>query len=95
MSAEGGGSTKFSDNDYLEKHQVHEMFAQLLSRLAVVQPENPIGFLVSELQAPAPALVCVFGPPGAGKSRLCASLAQQLGVPYVSTSKLLQSVRTG
>ena len=64
---EGEAPTKYSDNDYMEKHQVHELFADLLTKLAVQQPENPIGFMIRELELPAaPRTICVFGPPGAG-----------------------------
>jgi SpoVK/Ycf46/Vps4 family AAA+-type ATPase len=86
-------STKYSDNDYLEQHQVHELFAHLLTKLAVQQPENPIGFLIKELELPAtPHHICVFGPPGSGKSRLCSALAQRLDVTHISTSQLLSTL---
>lgn len=77
--------------DYLEAHEVHDLFGHLLRQVVVNQPapEKLYKFLQDQLRAKPPVAVCVIGPPGTNRAKYCASLAAEYKVQHIHIGKLL------
>ena len=83
-------SEKFIDGDYLDKHNVHELFAELLSQVLQHRPEDPISFLIEHLAHAPVRRVAVMGAPGADKTAFCRTICDQYKLVHVNTAELLR-----
>jgi adenylate kinase len=80
-------------NEYLESQEVYDLFDSLLKQLVINQPANPIKFLMETLKKKPPLIVCVLGPPGVNRSRMCKRLAAEYRVKHISVGQLLKEKR--
>ncbi len=46
--------------DYLEKHHVYQLFENLMQQLIIHKPNDPIEFLITQLQQPAGKLYTIY-----------------------------------
>lgn len=74
---------------YAEKHELFDLFKFLTRRLSVTKPEDPIPYLIQEIQSKRVLEIYILGTPACGKTKVCKRLAEVLGVSHVSTSALL------
>lgn len=75
---------------YMERHQVNDLFQELLQSLLKTKPEEPLDFLIERLQKSQVKRVFVVGPPGCGKSRVAQELGHEFGCAVVSMGKVFE-----
>uniref|UniRef100_A0A7S4L659 Adenylate kinase n=1 Tax=Guillardia theta TaxID=55529 RepID=A0A7S4L659_GUITH len=69
--------------DYASKQSVGATLRQLLNRLLIKQPDDPVLYMINSLENWHVLKVCVLGPPGSGKKTLCEMLSRRLGLEHV------------
>ncbi|ORZ41643.1 adenylate kinase-domain-containing protein [Catenaria anguillulae PL171] len=75
---------------YADQHDLSTLIHDLVKRLVVAKPDDPLPWLATELEKrPLPA-ICVLAPPTADDSDLCKSLASATNAVYISASSLLK-----
>ncbi|KRX07413.1 P-loop containing nucleoside triphosphate hydrolase [Pseudocohnilembus persalinus] len=75
---------------YLEQQQVYTIFEDLMKQLIIKRPENPIDFLISELQQEPSKKIFIVGPPNSKVRELSLQLANHLKYTCVSVGDLLK-----
>jgi adenylate kinase len=94
-------SSKTEDNsfadaasDYLERHRVYEMFHHLLKNLVIQRPNDPISFLISQLEEPEEKLrIVVVAPPNPALSsytQLITHITERFGVARITVPILVE-----
>jgi len=77
-------------DDYLDQHNVYELFSSLMRRLVIAKPKDPLSFLLSALEQPAQQLrVLVVTPPHATSSAVLSRAVRELGLLSVRLSTLV------
>ncbi|KAM3611104.1 uncharacterized protein V6R79_013518 [Siganus canaliculatus] len=78
-------------SSYADKHQVQHLVQDLVSRLVVHQPEDPISFLIPLLRRRSSdgPRVLLLGPPAAGKHTVGRKLSAELRAVHVTMDSLL------
>lgn len=61
---------------YLEEHDVFKTMEDLLKRLLIEQPDDPLAFMVEQLRKPEVPRIFVGGPPCVGKHTVCSDLSK-------------------
>jgi len=81
-------------SDYLERHQVYELFQNMLRNLAIHQPKQPIQYLIDMLRQPSEQLrVVVAGPsiPGlCSRSKQVARIANEFNLVPLRINEIIQ-----
>lgn len=78
-------------SDYLDKHNVYDLFGSILKDLVVNQPKDPIAHMISMLERPKERLRCiVLGPPGSGVDDQVNAILAEFGMVKINVEKLLQ-----
>ncbi|KAM9743949.1 adenylate kinase 8 isoform 1-T1 [Menidia menidia] len=77
---------------YADQHQVAQLMQNLMSSLVIHQPDDPISFLIKELQRSCTDVprVMLLGPPAIGKHTLALRLSAELRAVHVTPEGLLQ-----
>jgi len=75
--------------EYLEAHEVYDLFGHLLRQVIVHQPNNPIKFLQEQLKKKPKLTVCVIGPPGINRSVYCQMIAKKFKVKHLKVGEML------
>lgn len=79
-------------NDYLDKHNVYELFGSILKDLVITRPKDPLSHMITLLERPMEVLrVVVFGAPGSGREDMIRRIAAEFGVIQIEIEKLMQS----
>lgn len=80
---------------YLHHHNLKSILENLINKVAEVKPQEPIGYLVSELTKlrPKAKVVFVLGGPGAGKGTQCSNIVRDYGYIHLSAGDLLREER--
>lgn len=74
--------------DYYEKKQLFEFFENLLKKLLVKKPDNPLDFLIEQLENPTDKrIIFTVGLNWAKYKGLLDDLSKQFGLKMISTSK--------
>lgn len=84
---------KFADetDDYLDKHNVYDMFSKLLKQLAISKPSDPYSFLINALEQPMDTKkLIVTAQPGAGKSTQTAKIVATYNLVHLKVDMLLR-----
>lgn len=76
--------------DYLEKHKIYGLFEDLMQQLIIHKPEDPLDFLITQLNKPPVLKVIIAGPPASGKGTQCELVVNKYGLVHVSTGDLLR-----
>jgi len=76
--------------DYLESKEIFDLFDHLLKELVMNQPAKPLEFLINTLKKRPPLIICVVGPPGIDRSKLCKRLAERYKVRHIHVGALLK-----
>eukprot|EP00026_Physarum_polycephalum_P005236 Phypoly_transcript_05267.p1 GENE.Phypoly_transcript_05267~~Phypoly_transcript_05267.p1 ORF type:complete len:492 (+),score=89.97 Phypoly_transcript_05267:71-1477(+) len=79
-----------SAGDYLEKHHVYALFEHLMQQLIINKPNDPIDFLISQLQHPSALKIIILGAPASGKGTQCEYIVEKYGVEHISTGDILR-----
>ncbi|XP_040897957.1 adenylate kinase 8 [Toxotes jaculatrix] len=77
---------------YAHKHSIFHLLQDMLSSLVIDQPDDPVSFLISQLQRSSVDIprILLLGPPGAGKGSVAKKLSAELRAVHVTTDSLLQ-----
>lgn len=78
--------------EYVERHQVFQLFEGLLQELIVKRPDDPISHLVTVLRKREGPRAVVFGPPGAQGRALCELISAKLNVVHVIASDIYRDL---
>lgn len=78
--------------EYVERHQVFQLFEGLLQDLIVKRPDDPISHLVTVLRKREGPRAVVFGPPGAQGRALCELISAKLNVVHVIASDIYRDL---
>ncbi|XP_053717167.1 adenylate kinase 8-like [Synchiropus splendidus] len=80
---------------YADKHNIRGVVQDMVTSLLVVQPDDPISFLVSHLKKKRvnAARVMLLGPPAVGKYTVARKLSVELGAVHVTPESLLDDLR--
>lgn len=84
----------FADNanDYLDTHNIYELFGSMLKDLVVNQPADPYAHMLTLLERPAETLrVCIFGPPGSGVEEARTKILAKFKLVQIEVENLLQT----
>lgn len=82
---------KTSDfQEYAEKHNIFQLFSNLLSDIAVDKPEDHIQWLIDNLQRDVRRII-ITGAPASGKGTQCEKIVAKYGVFHISTGDLLRA----
>jgi len=65
--------------EYLEKHQIYELFSSLMSSLAISRPSDPSAFIIETLTSQDPCKVCVVSNDPALSAKAAEVLASHFG----------------
>jgi adenylate kinase len=71
----------------LEEHDVFRLFEDLLKRLLIEQPEDPMRYMVEMLKKPETTRIFVGGPPGVGKRTVSDAVAEHSGAVVVDADE--------
>eukprot|EP01083_Nonionella_stella_P300272 1024117_1 len=72
-------------SEYLEKHQIYQLFSSLMSSLAIQRPSKPIEFLIQKLTSDDPCKVCVISNNETLSKQCCAILENQFKAKIYSS----------
>ncbi|KAL7748354.1 hypothetical protein RI367_006315 [Sorochytrium milnesiophthora] len=75
---------------YADRHGIYDLFAQMLKRLVVEKPSDPLAWMEEFLLAPQRPAVVLIAPPVSGAHSVCEQLAGFLGAIPISTSSMLR-----
>lgn len=92
MSDQYNQHENFADKaeDYLDRHNVYELFGDLLKQLVIHKPQDPFPFLLSLLQQPQHTLkVLVRASPGVSLHSVMRGLLPQLNVVQINFQQIL------
>jgi len=85
-----------SSAEYLEKHGIKQLFENLMQQLVVHKPNDPLEFLVNQLQRPVIHRLIVLGGPASGKGTVCEELIKKYQVVHLSPGDILRdAIREG
>uniref|UniRef100_A0AAV2JF95 Adenylate kinase n=1 Tax=Knipowitschia caucasica TaxID=637954 RepID=A0AAV2JF95_KNICA len=77
---------------YAESHRIVELTQELVKGLLIERPEDPLQWLITELERPErQPRVLVLGPPAVGKSTVASRLATELRAIHVTTESLVDN----
>lgn len=79
---------------YAEKQGVTALLRQILQKVLMDRPEDPVGHMIKMLEEWKPRTVIVIGPPAAGKKTLTDILSRRLGLEMVSAGDLVNGYLT-
>ncbi|KAI9009519.1 adenylate kinase-domain-containing protein [Gaertneriomyces semiglobifer] len=77
--------------EYADRHELFDLFEGIVLRMVIERPDDVFQFMIDQLQKPKAHGVVIIGPPALGHAQIAEKVAQQLGVIYISTGKLLQT----
>lgn len=79
-------------DDYLDQHNIYELFGNLVKQLAMQRPKDPYSFMVNLLEQPTcvPKII-VIGPPGAGSTTQVAYIAKEYGAIPLHVDSLIRT----
>jgi UMP-CMP kinase family protein len=82
-------------DQYIRDHKIDELFNELTEKLIKEKPQNPIDFIVNQLESKktnkaSRKVVFVLGGPGSGKGTQCSKLVEQFGFVHYSAGDLLR-----
>uniref|UniRef100_A0A8C4Q078 Uncharacterized protein n=1 Tax=Eptatretus burgeri TaxID=7764 RepID=A0A8C4Q078_EPTBU len=82
---------------YAELHDLFHLFQWLLQELLIVQPDDPITYLIHLLQWNNQQVPRVFllGPPSSGKKTLGKLVSEKLRVPFLTPESLMANGTSG
>jgi len=72
---------------YLEKHDVFQLFEDMLKKLLIEQPENPMQYMVDMLKKPEAPKIFVSGPPAVGKRSIADAVSEMCSAPVVDADE--------
>ncbi|XP_035225091.1 adenylate kinase 8-like [Stegodyphus dumicola] len=81
---------------YAESKRIFEIFQNMMERLTIERPENPIDFLYGLLLKGAVydvPKVYVIGPPTVDRKLVCTTLASKLNLVYISCTSLKEDLQ--
>jgi adenylate kinase family enzyme len=68
---------------YVETHEVYQLFEELLADLLVQKPADPISHLIEALKSSAPPRVIITGPPSSDTRSQCEMISSRIGLVHV------------
>eukprot|EP00397_Hematodinium_sp_SG-2012_P044913 GEMP01050288.1.p1 GENE.GEMP01050288.1~~GEMP01050288.1.p1 ORF type:complete len:426 (+),score=84.26 GEMP01050288.1:52-1329(+) len=74
---------------YLETYDVYDIFQDLLQKLIVARPANPIDFLCNCLQDKATIKICIIAPPGCNRKQYSKMVANDFQLEYINVGEML------
>ena len=85
------------NQNYAEEHSVFDLMGEMLESLLVSRPDDPLKFLIEHLESDTcrRVNVAVIGPPGAGKTSVAQTVAQETESTLVSDFDELIASRAG
>jgi len=84
---------KFADNadDYLDQHNIYDLFSHLLKQLAIHRPKDPYSFMLDILDQPVNTRkIIVVGPPGCDKETYVQNIVAEFGVVKLRMDTMLR-----
>lgn len=77
--------------DYLDKHNIYDLFGYLMKDLAISKPKDPLAHMITLLQRPSELLrVVVVGAPGSGTDEQVAKIVAEFQLVHIRVEVLLQ-----
>lgn len=77
--------------DYLDRHNVYDLFGYMLKDLAITKPKDPLAHMITLLQRPSELLrVVLVGPPGSGTDEQAALIVSEFDLIHIKVEGLLQ-----
>lgn len=77
--------------DYLDKHNIYDLFGYLMKDLAIQKPKDPLAHMITLLQRPSELLlVVVVGAPGSGTDEQVAKIVAEFESVHIRVEVLLQ-----
>ena len=68
---------------YVETHEVYQLFEELLADLLVQKPADPLSHLIEALKKDRPPRVIITGPPAADTRSQCELISSRIGLVHV------------
>ena len=68
---------------YVETHEVYQLFEELLADLLVQKPADPISHLIEALKSQTPSRVIITGPPSSDTRSQCEMISSRIGLVHV------------
>ena len=62
--------------EYFEEKKVYQLMKNLMKKVVTERPEDPIDFLIDQLEKPKPRRVFLVGPPGSNRKEIALSLGE-------------------
>ncbi|KAI8899563.1 adenylate kinase-domain-containing protein [Globomyces pollinis-pini] len=75
--------------EYAEKHELFDLFQELLSKLIIARPADPYQFMIDYFAKPPGLSIILMVPPTSGLTETIERLARQFDVVHINTGKLL------
>lgn len=79
-----------SVEQYLNDHQVYEMFEDLIRQVVVSRPADPHEFILQKIKARRSQRIFLLGAPGTHKQQNLEVLAEQFQWKKISTGQLIR-----
>jgi len=74
---------------YAEKHGIFQIYENILKKLIINQPEDPLQAIIDWLREPENIpRIFIIGPPGAGKRSIATMVADRLGCVHITPDEL-------
>ena len=77
---------------FLDKHEIYDLFADLVSELALRLPDDPVDFLIKKLKSSQKMRVFVFGATGDKVSSICSQAALSSDFKHIKTTDMLEGL---
>lgn len=78
-------------NDYLDQHNIYDLFGNIMKQLAIHRPEDPHSMIMDMLMQPTSVLkIIIVGPPGAGSTTHAERLAEEYQIIRVHIESLVR-----
>lgn len=75
---------------YCETHGIFELYRQMVERLLVERPADPLEYIMEHLHQHKVLKVSLQGPPCTGKSTLATVVCEKVGIQHVTMSGLIE-----
>ncbi|KAJ3410260.1 Adenylate kinase 8 [Chytridiales sp. JEL 0842] len=77
--------------EYADSHELFDLFERLVTQMLIDRPQDPLQWMIDEIQKPVVPAIVVYGPPSAGHSVICEKIAKAHDAIHISTGNLLQT----
>ena len=77
-------------DQYLDKHQVFELFEDLLKQIVMEKPDRPLDYLLKKIKGNQVRRVFLMGAPAIDQSEVLSALGSEFGWKQISVGKVLK-----